>query len=179
MELKGSKTEANLQTAFAGESMATNKYSYFSSKARKEGYVQISDIFAETSGNEREHAKLWFKFLNDGDVPDTKTNLLEAANGEYSEWTDMYKRFAEEAKEEGFTQIATLFSLVAGVEKEHEKRYRQILEHLEQGVTFERDGVTLWKCLNCGYIHHGSSAPTVCPVCAHAQAYFVEFADNY
>ena len=179
MELKGSKTEANLQTAFAGESMATNKYSYFSSKARKEGYVQISDIFAETSGNEREHAKLWFKFLNDGDVPDTKTNLLEAANGEYSEWTDMYKRFAEEAKEEGFTQIATLFSLVAGVEKEHEKRYGQILEHLEQGVTFERDGVTLWKCLNCGYIHHGSSAPTVCPVCAHAQAYFVEFADNY
>ena len=179
MNLKGTKTEANLQAAFAGESMATNKYAYYSSKAKKEGYVQIANIFAETSGNEKEHAKLWFKALHDGGVPDTLTNLLDAAAGENDEWTNMYKQFAIEAREEGFVEIAELFEGVDGVEKEHEARYRQIAEHLEKGMTFERDGVTIWKCLNCGYIHHGEKAPEECPVCSHPKAYFEQRVINY
>ncbi len=178
MNLKGTKTEANLQAAFAGESMATNKYAYYASKAKKEGYVQISNIFTETSGNEKEHAKLWYKLLNDG-IGDTVSNLKAAADGENEEWTSMYKQFAAEAREEGFDEIAALFEGVAGVEKEHEERYRKILEHLENGMTFERDGVTIWKCLNCGYIHHGDKAPEKCPVCNHPQAYFEEFTSNY
>lgn len=178
MDLKGSKTEANLQTAFAGESMATNKYAYYASKAKKEGYVQISNIFTETSGNEKEHAKLWYKLLNGG-VADTVTNLKAAAAGENEEWTSMYKQFAIEAREEGFNDIADLFEGVAGVEKEHEARYLKLLEHLEKGMTFERDGVTIWKCLNCGYIHHGDQAPEACPVCNHPKAYFEELAENY
>ncbi|MBO7451134.1 MAG: rubrerythrin family protein [Clostridiales bacterium] len=179
MDLKGTKTEANLQTAFAGESMATNKYAYFASKAKKEGYVQISNIFTETSGNEKEHAKLWFKYLNGGAVPDTAANLLAAAEGENEEWTSMYKTFAAEAREEGFNEIAELFDMVAGVEKEHEERYRTILKHLEEGMTFKRDGVKIWKCLNCGYIHHGDEAPEKCPLCAHPKAYFEELSTNY
>ena len=179
MELKGTKTEANLQTAFAGESMATNKYAYFASKAKKEGYVQISNIFTETSGNEREHAKLWFKYLNGGAVPDTAANLLAAAEGENEEWTSMYKTFAAEAREEGFNEIAELFDLVAGVEKEHEERYRTILKNLEEGMTVQRDGVKIWKCLNCGYIHYGDEAPEKCPLCAHPKAYFEERTTNY
>ena len=178
MDLKGTKTEANLQAAFAGESMATNKYAYYASKAKKEGYVQISNIFTETSGNEKEHAKLWYKLLNGG-IADTMTNLLAAAEGENEEWTSMYKQFAAEAREEGFNEIADLFEGVAGVEKEHEERYRKIYEHLKNGMTFERDGVTIWKCLNCGYIHHGDAAPEACPVCNHPKAYFEEFKDNY
>ena len=179
MELKGTKTEANLQAAFAGESMATNKYAYYASKAKKEGYVQISNIFTETSGNEKEHAKLWFKALHNGGVPDTMTNLLDAASGENEEWTSMYKQFAAEAREEGFNEIAELFDLVAGVEKEHEERYRTILEHLKEGMTFKRDGVKIWKCLNCGYIHYGDEAPEECPLCAHPRAYFEEQSTNY
>ncbi len=178
MNLKGTKTEANLQAAFAGESMATNKYAYYASKAKKEGYVQISNIFTETSGNEKEHAKLWYKLLNDG-IGDTVSNLKAAADGENEEWTSMYKQFAAEAREEGFEEIAAMFEGVAGVEKEHEERYRKILEHLENGMTFKRDGVTIWKCLNCGYIHHGDEAPEVCPVCNHPKAYFEELSQNY
>ncbi|MBO4408482.1 MAG: rubrerythrin family protein [Clostridiales bacterium] len=179
MDLAGSKTEANLQAAFAGECQASVKYQYFASKAKKEGYVQIADIFTETSGNEKEHAKLWFKALHDGEVPETAANLLAAAQGENEEWTSMYKQFAEEARAEGFNQIAALFEMVGKIEKEHEERYRQILEHLEKGMTFERDGVTIWKCLNCGYIHHGPKAPEICPVCKHPKAYFEELSTNY
>jgi len=179
MELKGSKTEANLWTAFAGESQATNKYSYFASKAKKEGFVQISNIFMETSGNEREHAKLWFKALNDDEIKDTLTNLLTAADGENEEWTDMYRRFAEEAREEGFTKLAAQFEAVAKVEAEHEARYRELARRLEAGEVFERDGVVVWKCTNCGHIHVGKAAPSVCPVCNHPQAYFEIQAKNY
>ncbi|HOO61634.1 MAG TPA: rubrerythrin family protein [Bacillota bacterium] len=179
MELKGSKTEANLWTAFAGESQATNKYTYFASKAKKEGFVQISNIFMETSGNEREHAKLWFKALNDDEIKDTLTNLLAAADGENEEWTDMYKRFAEEAREEGFTKLAAQFEAVGKVEAEHEARYRELARRLEAGEVFERDGVVVWKCTNCGHIHVGKAAPSVCPVCNHPQAYFEIQAKNY
>lgn len=179
MELKGTKTEENLQYAFAGESMATNKYAYYSSQAKKEGFVQISDIFAETSGNEREHAKLWFKLLHGGKVPATLENLADSAAGEHEEWTAMYKGFAEEARAEGFNEIAALFEGVAGVEKEHEARYLKIAAHLKTGMTFSRDGVTIWKCLNCGYIHHGDAAPEVCPVCSHPKAYFAQWCENY
>ncbi len=179
MELKGTKTEKNLNTAFAGESMATNKYSYYASQAKKEGYVQISDIFTETSGNEREHAKLWFKALHGDKIPDTITNLLDAAAGENYEWTDMYKQFAADAREEGFTQLAALFEGVAGVEKEHEARYRTLIERIEKGEVFERDGIVVWKCINCGHIHIGKSAPALCPVCKHAQGYFEIQAKNY
>lgn len=179
MELKGSKTEQNLNTAFAGESMATNKYSYFASQAKKEGYVQISTIFTETSGNEREHAKLWFKALHGGEVADTKTNLLDAAAGEYYEWTDMYKKFAEEAREEGFNQLAAAFEGVAAIEKEHEARYRALAERIEKGEVFERDGIVVWKCVNCGHIHIAQKAPVICPVCKHAQSYFEIQAKNY
>ena len=173
------KTIDHLMEAFAGESQARNKYTYFSSVAKKAGYEQIAAIFAETADNEKEHAKLWYKALNNGEVADTMTNLLLAASGENEEWTDMYARFAKEAKEEGFNQLAALFTMVGKVEKEHEERYRMLAEHLEKGMTFERDGVTIWKCLNCGYIHYGPVAPKVCPVCAHPQDYFEERKENY
>lgn len=179
MELKGSKTEQNLKTAFAGESQAATKYGYFSSQAKKDGYVQISNIFAETSGNEKEHAKLWFKALNGGKVPSTIDNLKEAAAGENYEWTDMYKEFAETAREEGFTELAILFEGVGKVEKEHEERYRKLIERLENGEVFKRDGVVMWKCNNCGHIHVGTSAPELCPVCKHPQAYFEVRSQNY
>ena len=176
--LKGTKTEKNLLEAFAGESMARNKYTYFASKAKKEGYVQISEIFDETAANEKEHAELWYKLLHDG-VGTTVDNLKDAANGEFYEWDDMYARMAKEDREEGFDEIANLFEGVAGVEKEHEKRYRKLAENIEKGIVFERDGVVVWKCGNCGHIHVGTTAPEVCPVCAHAQAYFRIQEENY
>jgi rubrerythrin len=179
MDLKGTKTEKNLNDAFAGESMATNKYSYFASQAKKEGYIQISNIFTETSGNEREHAKLWFKALHGDKVADTMTNLLDAAAGENYEWTEMYKLFAQEARDEGFNQIAAAFEGVAAIEKEHEARYRALADRLEKGEVFERDGIVVWKCTNCGHIHIAQLAPTICPVCKHAQAYFEIQAKNY
>jgi rubrerythrin len=178
-ELKGSKTEKNLLDAFAGESQARNKYTYYASKAKKEGYVQIANIFEETAANEREHAKIWFKLLHDGEVPDTATNLLDAAMGENYEWTDMYDRFAKEAREEGFIQIATLFEMVGKIEKEHEERYRRLLANVKDGLVFSSEGDTVWICSNCGHIHVGKKAPEVCPVCNHAQAYFQRRAENY
>lgn len=177
-ELKGSKTEANLQAAFSGESQATNKYAYYASKARKDGYVQIAEIFEETSRNEKEHAKMWFKLLHDG-IGETADNLLDAASGENYEWTDMYKTFAKEAREEGFEQIAALFDGVAAVEKEHEQRYRTLAGNLKEGIVFSRDGDTIWQCINCGHIHVGAKAPETCPVCAHPQAYFQVKPENY
>lgn len=179
MEFKGSKTEANLMTAFAGESQARNKYTYYSSAAKKEGYEQISAIFAATADNEKEHAKLWFKELHCGSVPDTAANLLDAAAGEYYEWTEMYKGFAETAKEEGFDRIATLFSLVANIEKEHEERYRTLLANLQDGIVFERSEEIVWICRNCGHIHVGKAAPEKCPTCAHPRAYFEIREKNY
>jgi len=177
-DLKGSKTEKNLMEAFAGESMARNQYTYFASKAKKEGYVQIGELFEETAANEREHAKLWFKLLNGG-IGSTVENLKAAAEGEHYEWTDMYDRFAKEAREEGFDEIATLFEGVAAIEKEHEERYRKLLQNIEEGIVFSRDGDTIWKCKNCGHICVGKKAPEVCPVCAHSQAYFEIKAENY
>lgn len=176
--LKGSKTEANLAAAFAGESQATNKYTYFAGKARKEGFVQIANIFEETAGNEREHAKLWYKLLNDG-VGSTIENLKAAAAGENEEWTHMYAEFAKEAREEGFEDIAKLFEGVLAIEREHEKRYLQLLANIENGLVFSKDGDTIWKCGNCGHIHVGKKAPDVCPVCSHPQAYFEVRAENY
>jgi len=170
MELKGSKTEKNLQTAFAGESQARNKYTYFASKAKKEGYNEISRIFEETANNEKEHAKIWFKLL-DG-IGTTSDNLKAAAAGENYEWTEMYADFAKEAKEEGFDKIAYLFESVGKIEKEHEARYNRLLKELDEGKVFERDGMVMWKCANCGHIHVAKSAPKVCPVCDHPQAYF-------
>ena len=178
-ELKGSKTEQNLMTAFAGESQARNKYTYYASKAKKEGYVQISKIFEETAANEKEHAEIWFKLLHDGAVPDTMTNLADAANGENYEWTDMYAGFAKTAKEEGFDKIATLFELVGKIEKEHEERYRKLLKNIKDGIVFSRDGDMIWQCSNCGHIVIGKKAPEICPVCAHAKAYFQIKAENY
>lgn len=177
MELKGSKTEANLQYAFAGESMARNKYTYFASAARKEGYQQIAAIFEETAGNEKEHAKLWFKAL--GGIGTTLENLLAAAAGENEEWTDMYRRFAEDAEAEGFTQLAYQFRAVAAIEKTHEERYRKLAANVENGEVFERVGENKWFCRNCGHIHYGEKAPLVCPVCAHPQAFFEVKAENY
>ena len=177
-ELKGSKTERNLMEAFAGESQARNKYTYFASKAKKEGYEQIAAIFLETADNEKEHAKMWFKLLNGG-VPSTAENLKAAAAGENFEWTDMYDRFAKEAREEGFDHIAKLFEGVGQIEKEHEERYKKLLENLENGLVFSKDGDKIWKCRNCGHICVGKEAPEVCPVCAHPQAYFEIKADNY
>ena len=177
MNLKGTKTEANLKTAFAGESEARNKYTYYASKAKKDGYNQIAAIFEETAANEKEHAKIWFKEL--GGIGDTKANLKAAAEGENYEWTDMYATFAKEAREEGFDQIAALFEGVAAIEKEHEERYLALLKNLEEGKVFEKDGEFVWKCRNCGHLHFGKSAPQVCPVCAHPQAYFELQSKNY
>ncbi len=179
MNFEGSKTQANLMAAFAGESQARNKYTYYASKAKKEGYNQIAALFEETAANEKEHAKIWFKLLHDGQVPDTATNLLDAAEGENYEWTDMYATFAKEAKEEGFDHIAFLFEEVAKIEKEHEERYRKLLANVEGGLVFSRDQDMIWKCANCGHIVIGKKAPEICPVCAHPKAYFEIKAENY
>ena len=176
--LKGTKTEQNLLSAFAGESMARNKYSYYASKAKKEGFVQIANIFEETATNEKEHAKMWFKLLHDG-VPSTAENLLDAANGENYEWTDMYATFAKEAREEGFDEIAQKFELVAAVEREHEERYRKLLANVEGKLVFSREGDAIWQCLNCGHIMVGKAAPEICPVCDHPQSYFQLKAENF
>ena len=179
MELKGSKTEQNLMTAFAGESQARNKYSYYASKAKKDGYEQLAAIFEETANNEKEHAKLWFKWLHDGSVPDTKTNLQDAANGENYEWTEMYKEFAETAKEEGFDELAKLFKMVGEIEKHHEERYLKLLQNIEDDRVFKKDGDKIWVCRNCGYVYTGKEALEVCPVCAHPQSFMEVKADNY
>ena len=179
MELKGSKTEMNLMAAFAGESQARNKYTYYASQAKKEGFVQISNIFLETAENEKEHAKLWFKALHNGSVPLTEQNLLDAADGENYEWTDMYAKFAREAAEEGFEELAALFASVAKIEKSHEERYRQLLNNIKQNKVFQRDQEQVWFCTNCGHIHIGKYAPEKCPTCAHPQAYFQIKATNY
>lgn len=180
MELKGSKTEKNLQEAFAGESQARNKYSYFASKARKEGYVQIAELFEETAKNEMEHAKIWFKLLQEnGEIQDTMANLQAAAEGENYEWTEMYAGFAQTAREEGFTKIAKLFEMVAAIEKHHEERYRKLLANVNDGVVFSRDEDMIWQCSNCGHIVVGKKAPEICPVCAHPKAYFQIAAQNY
>lgn len=178
-ELKGTKTEKNLMEAFAGESQARNKYTYFASKAKKEGYEQIAAIFQETADNEKEHAKMWFKLLNGGEISDTASNLKSAAEGENFEWTDMYDRMAKEAKEEGFEHIAYLFEEVAKIEKEHEERYKKLLANVENGLVFSKDGDKIWKCRNCGHIVIGKEAPDVCPVCSHPKAYFEIKAENY
>lgn len=178
MELKGSQTEKNLQTAFAGESQARNKYTYFASKAKKDGYVQISKIFEETAENEKEHAKMWYKLLNGG-IGSTEENLKEAADGENYEWTDMYDGFAKTAREEGFEDIAKLFEGVAAIEKEHEERYRKLLDNIKKEAVFSKDGDVIWQCANCGHICVGKKAPETCPVCSHPQSYFMVKAENY
>lgn len=178
-ELKGTKTEKNLQTAFAGESQAHTKYQYYASKAKKDGYVQMAAIFEETSRNEKEHAKIWFKLLHGGSVPGTMDNLADAAAGENYEWTDMYAGFAKEAREEGFADIAAKFEMVAAIEKEHEERYRKLLKNIEDKVVFSRDGDCVWQCANCGHIVVGKAAPGICPVCDHPQSYFQLRAENY
>ena len=178
-ELKGTKTEANLWEAFAGESQARNKYTYYASKAKKDGYVQIAKIFEETANNEKEHAKIWFKLLHEGGIPDTPANLLDAATGENYEWTDMYDRMAKEAKEEGFDHIAFLFESVGKIEKEHEERYRKLLKNVEDEIVLSREGDKIWQCSNCGHIVVGKQAPEMCPVCAHPKAYFEIKAENY
>jgi rubrerythrin len=178
MELKGTKTEQNLLTAFAGESQATNKYTYYASKAKKDGFVQIASLFEETAHNEREHAKIWFKLLHDG-VADTVTNLKDAAAGENYEWTDMYVGFAKEAKEEGFDKIAYLFESVAAIEKEHEARYLALLKNIEEGKVFEKEDKVVWQCANCGHLHYGDKALEMCPVCDHPKAHFQILAKNY
>ena len=178
-ELKGTRTEANLMAAFAGESQARNKYTYYASKAKKDGYEQIAALFLETAENEKEHAKIWFKLLHGGAVPSTEENLADAAAGENYEWTDMYAGFAKEAKEEGFDDIAALFEMVAKIEKEHEERYLKLLANIKDGVVFSKDGDAIWKCRNCGHIVIGKAAPELCPVCAHPKAYFEIKAENY
>ena len=178
-DLKGTRTEANLMAAFAGESQARNKYTYFASKAKKEGFQQIAAIFEETAQNEKEHAKIWYKLLKGGDIPTTADNLKEAADGENYEWTDMYDKFAKEAKEEGFDHIAYLFEEVGKIEKEHEERYLKLLENVKDGLVFSKDGDKIWKCRNCGHIVVGKEAPGVCPVCNHPQSYFEIKAENY
>ena len=172
VDFENSQTKKNLEAAFAGESQASRKYAYYASQAKKDGYVQISNIFTETSGNEREHAKMWFKYLHDGDVPDTLTNLKDAAAGENYEWTDMYDRMARDADEEGFPELAARFRRVAAVEKTHEERYRKLLDRVKNGTMFANGAPTRWRCRNCGYIHEGEEAPKVCPACKHAQKYF-------
>lgn len=179
MELKGSRTEANLMAAFAGESQARNKYTYYASQARKDGYEQIADIFEETASNEKEHAKIWFKLLHNNQIPGTLENLNDAAAGENFEWTDMYAKFAEEAKQEGFNTIAILFEKVGAIEKEHEERYRKLISNIQGGLVFSRDGDMIWQCRNCGHIVIGKSAPLVCPVCMHPQSFFEIKAENY
>ena len=179
MELQGSKTWENLQAAFAGESQAHTKYQYYASKAKKEGYEQIADMFLETSHNEKEHAKIWFKYLHEGNVPDTVTNLNDAADGENYEWTDMYDEFAKVAEEEGFKEIAAKFRMVGAIEKHHEDRYRKLIGNIEEGIVFSRDGDRTWICRNCGHIVIGNKAPEVCPVCLHAKSYFELKAENY
>ncbi len=179
MKLKGSKTEQNLLTAFAGESQARNKYTYFASKAKKDGYEQIAAIFEETANNEKEHAKMWFKELNGGSVPSTIDNLAAAADGENYEWTDMYEGFAKTAEEEGFKEIAAKFRAVAEIEKHHEERYRKLLKNIEDKVVFSKDKEAIWICRNCGHIVIGKEAPEVCPVCAHPQSYFELKSENY
>ncbi|MEG1981722.1 MAG: rubrerythrin family protein [Clostridia bacterium] len=176
--LKGTRTEANLMSAFAGESQARNKYTYYASKAKKEGYEQIANLFTETANNEKEHAKIWFKLLHDG-MPDTMTNLADAAAGEHFEWTDMYANMAKEAKEEGFDTIANLFTLVSQIEKHHEERYNTLLANIKNGEVFKKIGENKWQCLNCGYIYEGVEAPSICPVCDHPGAYFQIEAENY
>lgn len=179
MNLEGSKTQANLMAAFAGESQARTKYTYYAQKAKKDGFVQISKIFEETAKNEREHAEIWFKYLHNNQIPDTAVNLKDAADGENYEWTDMYKEFAETAKEEGFTDLAYLFEEVGKIEKEHEERFRKLLSNVENGLVFSKDGDAIWQCSNCGHIHFGKEAPMVCPVCKHERAYFQLKAENY
>lgn len=179
MDLKGSKTEKNLWSAFAGESQARNKYTFYASKAKKDGYVQIAEIFEETAANEKEHAKIWFKLLHDNGIPDTLVNLQDAAAGENYEWTDMYDTFAKEAREEGFEKIAVLFEMVGQIEKEHEARYRKLIANVEGGLVFSKEQDAIWQCANCGHIVIGKAAPEVCPVCAHPKAYFKLKAENY
>ena len=179
MNLKGSKTEKNLLEAFAGESMARNKYTYYASKAKKDGFEQIAKIFEETANNEKEHAKIWFKYLHDGAVPGTEDNLKDAADGENFEWTDMYARMAKEAREEGFIEIARKFEMVAAIEREHEERYRKLLNNIKEGLVFSRDGDRIWQCSNCGHIVIGKKAPQICPVCDHPQSFFELKAENY
>ena len=178
-ELKGTRTEENLKSAFAGESQAFTKYNYYASKAKKDGYVQIGQLFEETAANEKEHAKIWFKLLHDGAVPSTEQNLADAAAGENYEWTDMYESFAKEAREEGFDRIANLFLAVAAIEKAHEERYRKLLQNINEGVVFSKEGEMIWECSNCGHIVIGKKAPEVCPVCNHPQSYFRLRAENY
>ncbi len=179
MELKGSKTEANLLAAFAGESQARNKYTYFASKAKKDGYEQIAAIFEETANNEKEHAKMWYKELHGGEIPSTVDNLNEAADGENYEWTDMYEKFAKVAEEEGFKAIANKFRMVGAIEKHHEERFRKLLKNIEDEVVFSKDGDRIWICRNCGHVVVGKNAPKVCPVCAHPQSFFEVKAENY
>jgi len=179
MEFKGSRTEANLMAAFAGESQARNKYTYYAEKAKKDGYEQIADIFIKTADNEKEHAKIWFKQLHENSIPDTAENLIDAAAGENYEWTEMYKEFEKVATEEGFTEIAALFKMVGAIEKEHEERFKTLSQNLSQGIVFARSGETVWLCRNCGYIHTGTSAPSVCPVCAHPRSFFEIREKNY
>ena len=179
MNLQGTKTEQNLRDAFAGESQARNKYTYFASQARKDGYIQISEIFEETAANEKEHAEIWYKLLNGGKISDTKTNLKFAAEGENYEWTDMYERFAKDAEQEGFTEIAYLLREVAKIEKEHESRYRKLLENIETGEVFKREKKVFWVCTHCGHIHEGMEAPAMCPVCKHSRAYFEIKKENF
>lgn len=179
MDLKGSRTEANLMAAFAGETQARSKYTYYADKAREDGFMQIANIFQETADNEKEHAKLWFKYLHGGEIPYTLENLQDAAAGERFEWTDMYAGFAKEAKEEGFMDIAALFEGVAAIEKEHEDRYRKLIANMENGLVFSRDGDCIWQCLNCGHIIIGKKAPQVCAVCSHKQSYFQIKPENY
>ncbi len=176
-ELKGTKTEANLWAAFAGESQARNKYTYYASKAKKDGYEQIAAMFEETANQEKEHAKMWFKLAHG--IGGTLENLKDAASGENDEWTDMYPRMAKEAREEGFEKIAELFEGVAAIEKHHEERYKKLFQNIEQGVVFSSEGDCVWQCRNCGHLHFGKQAPTVCPVCNHPQSYFQLQAENY
>lgn len=179
MNLEGSKTQANLMAAFAGESQAHTRYLYYADKAKKDGFVQISKIFEETAKNEREHAEIWFKYLHGNQIPDTAVNLKDAADGEHYEWTDMYKEFAKTAKEEGFADLAYLFEEVGKIEQEHENRYRKLLDNVENGLVFSKDGDAIWQCSNCGHIYFGKDAPIVCPVCKHERAYFQLKAENY
>ena len=178
-DLKGTKTEKNLLEAFAGESQARDKYSYYASQAKKDGYVQIAALFEETAGNEKEHAKMWFKYLHGGKIADTMTNLADAAAGENYEWTDMYDRMAKEAEEEGFDEIAAKFRMVGAIEKEHEARYLKLLQNIKDGIVFSREGDCIWQCSNCGHLVIGKKAPEICPVCNHAQSYFQIKAENY